>query len=117
MEEIKMFLWAVFQLTDDSVFTDIFHFSSNNIANAKQIKHIADHLILGKRLVKDEYHKYKYISTLDWGVPTPKALDINKEYIAWKVEKNRGGNKSYIPLLELNLDLNLWQEVGHLIKA
>ena len=31
------------------------------IANAKQMKHVADALMLGKRIDKDEYHKYQYI--------------------------------------------------------
>ena len=38
MGELKCCLWADIQLTDDSVYTDIFSFSSNNIANAKQLK-------------------------------------------------------------------------------
>ena len=117
MKDIKMFLWAVFQLTDESVYTDIFQLSSNNIANAKQMKHIADHLVLGKRISKDDYHKYKYVSYKDWGTPTAHALDISKEYMAWKPDKNRGGSKNYIPLLEINLDLNLWNEIGYLIQG
>ena len=67
MGELKMFCWSVFQLTDETVFTDIFQLSSNNIANAKQIKHIADHLMLGKALRKEDYHKYQYMSLDDWG--------------------------------------------------
>ena len=45
--------FAVFQLSDDTVFTDIFSLSSNNIANAKQIKHVADILNIGKKLSKN----------------------------------------------------------------
>lgn len=117
MKELKMFLWAVFQLTDDTVFTDIFQLSSNNIANAKQIKHVADMLILGKRIPKEDYNKYQYVSNdLCWGEPLIENLDLNKHYMAWKVDKNRGGNKDLIPLLEMDLDLNTWYEVGYLIK-
>lgn len=116
MKDIKMFLWAVFQLTDDSVFIDISQLSSNNIANAKQIKHVADHMLLGKRLYPEEYHKYQYIAHSDWGNPIPKNLDISKKYFAIKPEKNRGGSKSVMPLFEYDLDYNVWDEVGYLIK-
>lgn len=116
MKEINMFLWAVFQLTDDSVFTDVFQLSSNNIANAKQIKHIADHMLLGKKIDVEEYSKYRYIAHDDWGNPIPKTLDPNKKYFAIKCEKNRGGSKSLIPLFEYDLDLNVWDEIGYLIK-
>lgn len=116
MKDIKMFLWAVFQLTDDSVNTDVFQLSSNNIANAKQIKHIADHMLLGKRLYSEEYFKYQYIAHTDWGNPIPKNLDASKKYFAIKPEKNRGGSKNLIPLFEYDLDFNIWDEVGYLIK-
>lgn len=117
MKEIKMFLWAVFQLTDDTVFTDVFQLSSNNIANAKQIKHIADMLILGKRIPKEDYNKYQYIDNNScWGEPIVENLNPNKYYMAWKVDKNRGGSKDLIPLLEMDLNLNTWYEIGHLIR-
>lgn len=120
MKQSKMFLWAVFQLTDDSVFTDIFQFSSNNIANAKQIKHIADCMIMGKQLQKEEYGKYRYISNTsspDWGEPEKLHLDCKKKYFALKCEKNRGGDKSTLPLMEYDLNYNTWVNVGSLIKA
>ena len=116
MKDLQMFCWSVFQLTDESVFTDIFQLSSNNIANAKQMKHVADCLMLGKRIDREEYHKYQYISTDDWGQPTEHDLDPNKRYFALKIDKNRGGNKDFMPLFEINLDYNLWNEIGYIIK-
>lgn len=116
MKDLHMFCWSVFQLTDESVFTDIFQLSSNNIANAKQMKHVADALMLGKRIDKEEYHKYQYISINDWGESKAHDLDQSKRYFGLKVDKNRGGNKDFIPLFEINLDYNLWVEVGYLIK-
>ena len=60
--------FAVFQLSDDTVFTDVFSLSSNNIANAKQIKHVTDILTIGKRISKSDYHKYQYVAECDsWG--------------------------------------------------
>lgn len=116
MKELGMFCWSVFQLTDESVFTDIFQLSSNNIANAKQMKHVADALMLGKRIEKDDYTKYQYISTEIWGDGKPQNLDTDKRYFGLKIDKNRGGNKDFIPLFEINLDYNLWIEVGYLVK-
>lgn len=116
MKDLHMFCWSVFQLTDESVFTDVFQLSSNNIANAKQMKHVADALMLGKRIDKEEYHKYQYVSTDDWGASKNHDLDPSKRYFAIKIDKNRGGNKDFIPLFEINLDYNLWVEVGYLIK-
>ena len=118
MNEIKMFAFMPFQLTDDTVFTDIFQLSSNNIANCKGIKHIADMLTLGKRIKKDEYYKYEYISLNDedWGEPVKQNLNIDKTYFAIKVDKNRGGSKDKIILFEINLDLNIWNNIGILIK-
>ena len=116
MKEIHMFCFAVFQLTDDTVFTDVFQLSSNNIANAKQIKHIADILILGKRIDREEYYKYQYICPTDWGDLTSIDLDYQKQYFALKIDKNRGGNKHRMPLFELDLDYNTWVEVGYLVK-
>ena len=59
--ELQMFGMAVFQLTDDTVFTDVFQLSSMNISTSKGIKHVCDILTLGKKLIKEEYHKYQYI--------------------------------------------------------
>ena len=116
MKEINSFCWAVFQLTDDTVFTDVFQLSSMNIANAKSIKHVADMLMLGKRIPKEEYRKYQYLPSDCWGEPEPQDLEIDKVYFAIKVDKNRGANKSGIILFEINLDLNTWVEVGLLIR-
>lgn len=114
--ELKICLWADIQLTDDSVYTDIFGFSSNNIANAKQLKHVLDHLILGKRLSKEEYCKYKIVlNDNEWGLKE-RELDLSKTYVCLKIDKNRSGSKDKIPVLEVDLDLNVWKELGYLIK-
>ena len=116
--ELKVSTFCSFQLTDDTVFTDIFALSSNNIANAKQLKHVADHLILGKRLQQDEYHKFRYIpNTTEWGGVKPIELDLNKKYMALRIDKNRSGDRNKTPLLEFDLNLNVWHEIGDLVKA
>ena len=116
MKDINMFLYAVFQLTDEAVFTDVFDLSSNNISNSKQIKHVADHLTLGKRLELEQYHKYKYIPVDCWGEAYYKELNAKKTYYGVKTDKNRGGNKNGIMLFDVNLDYNTWENVGLLVR-
>ena len=119
MGELKCCLWADIQLTDDSVYTDIFSFSSNNIANAKQLKHVLDHLVLGKRLSREEYNKYIIIpnSTGCWGKKRQLQLDLSKTYYALKIDKNRSGDKDKIPVLQVDLNKNTWIELGYLKKS
>ncbi len=117
MKEINMFLYAVFQLTDDANNIDIFDFSSNLIANCKQIKHIADHLSMGKRLNVQDYHQYQYIPLGCWGDNCYDNLNPNKTYYGVKTDKNRGGNKAGIALYEVDLDYNIWSNIGALVKS
>lgn len=106
--------YATIQLTDDSLFVDVMDFSSNNIANAKQLKHVVDHMILEKRLYPEEYEKYSYVD--EWE-QTDMPLDKTKMYYGQKVDKNRAGSKGMVLLTEVNLDYNTWKEVGILQRA
>ena len=116
-KELRMSGYAVFQLSDDTVFTDIFSLSSNNIANAKQIKHVADILNIGKKLNKEDYHKYQVVLEVDsWGEPVIEDLDLSKQYFCIKVDKNRAGSKDKIMLFEINLNFNTWVNIGYIIK-
>jgi len=100
--------YATIQLTDDSSYIDIFDFSSNNIANAKQLKHVVDYLILEKKIQKSEYSNYRYID--DWGQEM--ELDNQKTYHMEKLDKNRSGAKGMVLVQEVDLDLNIWKEIG-----
>lgn len=51
----------------------------------------------------------------DWGKPMRHNLNENKQYFAIKVDKNRGGNKQLIPIFEINLDYNIWNEIGYIV--
>lgn len=116
-KELRMSGFAVYQLSDDTVFTDIFSLSSNNIANAKQIKHVVDILTIGKKIGKEDYHKYQYVSVNDnWGEPKEENLDLNKQYFAIKIDKNRAGSKDKIMLFEIDLNYNTWVNIGYLVK-
>lgn len=116
-KELKMSGFAVFQLSDDTVYTDVFSLSSNNIANAKQIKHVADILNIGKKLSKDEYHKYQVVLGCDsWGEIVTEDLDLSKQYFCIKPDKNRAGSKDKIMVFEIDLNFNTWVNIGYLIK-
>ena len=109
--------FLVFQLTDDTVFTDVFSLSSNNIAGAKGMKHVTDALTLGKRIPKDDYHKYQIVMEDEiWGEPVIEDLDYTKQYFAIKADKNRAGDKDKIMAFEIELNYNIWYNIGYLIK-
>ena len=116
-KELRMSGYAVFQLSDDTVFTDIFSLSSNNIANAKQIKHVADILNIGKKLNREEYYRYQAVLESDsWGEPITEDLDEKKQYFCIKPDKNRAGSKDKIMLFEIDLNLNIWRNIGYIVK-
>lgn len=116
-KELSMSGFIVFQLTDDTVFTDIFSLSSNNIAGAKGMKHVTDALTLGKKIPKEEYHKYRIVIEDDtWGEPCTEDLDYNKQYFAIKADKNRDGDKDKIMAFVIDLNYNIWDNIGYLIK-
>ncbi len=111
-KELKIGIYANFQLTDDSVYLEVFDLNSMNLANCKQIFHVLDYLVLGKRLFRDDYDKYSIID--DWGGEVP--LDINKTYYGHRFAKSRTGGKGKVTVCEVDLDRNIWTEVGILIK-
>lgn len=100
--------YATIQLTDDSLYIDVFDFSSNNIANAKQLKHVVDSLVLEKKIQKHEYNNYRFID--DWG--QEQELDRQKVYYFNNINKNRAGAKGMVIAQEVDLDLNIWKELG-----
>ncbi len=116
-KELGMSGFLVFQLTDDTVFTDVFSLSSNNIGGAKGIKHVTDALTLGKKITKEEYHKYQIVVEDEcWGEPCIEDLDYNKQYFAIKADKNRAGDKDKIMAFVIDLNYNIWDNIGYIIK-
>lgn len=117
-KELGMFGYLSIQLTDDTNFIKPDELNSSNIANCKGLKHVLHTLILFKEITLSEYSKYGYYSNIlnpDWGEPILKALDPKKRYYCGCVDKNRFGSKQKI-LFELDLDLNVWNEIGTLAK-
>jgi len=111
-KELMIGIYANFQLTDDSVYLEVFDLNSMNLANCKQIFHVLDYLVLGKRLFRDDYDKYSIID--DWGGEVP--LDITKIYYGHRFAKSRTGGKGKVTVCEVDLDRNTWIEVGLLVK-
>jgi replicative DNA helicase len=109
--ELNIGAYATIQLTDETVFTDVEDLTSMNIANAKQLKHVVDHLILEKRIDKSKYDNY--LIKNEWG---EMPLNPNKIYYGQKIDKNRGGGKGMVLATEVDLDRNIWKEVGYLIR-
>lgn len=116
-KELKLFGVCTFQLTDATVFDSVFDLSSNNIGAAKGIKHPVDLLTLGKRIKPEEYLNYQYSSYDEsWGSEVIYDLDPQKKYFSLKIDKNRLGDKDKIMLFDYNLDYNIWNNVGYIIK-
>ena len=111
--ELDISIWATFQLTDDSLFSEVLN--STAIANGKHIKHIADGLIMYRPMFPDEYDKY-VIYKPD-GVPEIEKLDRNKIYYIGFIDKNRGGKDRDRLCFEVDKGKNMWLEKGYLILS
>lgn len=114
-KELDMFGYLSIQLTDDANHILPNELTSSNIANCKSIKHVLHTLFLFKEIQKSEYVKYGYISNSDWGNGSIHPLNENKRYYCCNTDKNRFGRKCKL-LFEVDLDLNIWMEVGELVK-
>jgi len=113
--QLDIFVFGSLQLTDDVNHIDPLMMSSSNIAECKAIKHVLDSLTMFKHLRKDEYNKYYYIAVSDWGEPEERNLDLSKKFATFVVDKNRKGRKTAI-LMELDLDKNIWLELGEIFR-
>lgn len=115
--KLGVFIYCSIQMTDDSQYVPVEQLNSNQIASCKGLKHVVDHLILAKRIDAQDYKKYRYIPINDeWG-KDPRPLDPSKVYYGLKIDKNRRGSKDMIPLLQVDLDGNIWEEVGLLVTS
>lgn len=107
----NIFIGANIQLTDDANLCKPLELTSSNIANSKQIKHVLDALCLFKEIPYGEFNNYVY-----WNGTTDKPqivekLKSEKRYYVCRIDKNRAGIKPDI-LFTLNLNTNIWEEVG-----
>lgn len=107
-KELKINLLASFQLSDDAALIDPMDFTSNQIANSKQIIHLTDSMVAFAEVPIEKYSKYEVTAYApDWGAQVAQQLNPDKRYYICTTMKNRAGNKPKW-LFSLNLDLNTW---------
>ena len=115
-KDTNTFGYLSIQLTDDALSIDPDRLTSNLIANCKGIKRVFYTMILFKEIMPAEFKKYNYLKfNEDWGDPAPKQLQEKHRYYCCNVDKNRFGRKCKL-LFELNLDTNIWTELGELVR-
>ena len=116
MKELNMFGYLSIQLTDDTNFIKPDELNSSNVASCKNIKHVLHSMILFKEIPQGDFHKYGYIQPdKDWGSDVVCDLKPEKRYYIGNVDKNRFGRKAKL-VFEVDLDLNVWLELGELIR-
>ena len=114
--ELRLFFYGSIQLTDQVHLTEPLMLTSNNIAEAKSIKHLMDQMLFAKKIEKSHYSKYEIISQdSDWGSNYAIDLDYKYMYYAFIIDKNRKGDKKAIAF-KVDLNTNIWQELGILVK-
>ena len=111
----KIFIYGSIQLVDEANHINAENLTSSQIANAKQLKHVLDTLILFKEIDYRRLNNYKYYSYVpEFGEAVEHTLDTGKRYYIAVVDKNRFGGKSRL-LFRVDLDLNIWIELGEVI--
>ena len=114
---LNVFGYLSIQLNDETNSIAPDKMNSSCIAEAKHIKHVLDSLIMIKEIPLEDFRKYKYDEkpedVFGFGKPNPdgKALDPNKHYYCFVIDKNRGGEKPLL-IFEVDLNRNVWIERG-----
>jgi replicative DNA helicase len=120
----EIFLYTSIQLLDEVENIEPLKLNSNQIANAKQIRHVLDSLVLSKEIDKDKFGIYRYYpnsknsigDTSTMAQPLPESKNPADRLYAFIVNKNRAGKKDKI-LFKVNLDENTWESLGLLVRA
>ena len=111
-KNLKIFIYGSIQLAENAHEYLPDELNSNNIAESKMIKHVAWTMVLFKEIPKDKFAKYQYIShDPEWGGDCAHRLNPDKRYYVGNIDKNRFGEKKKI-MFEVNLNQNVWKEVG-----
>ena len=117
-KQMNLYMMASFQLTDATVFDDIFDLTSNNIGACKGIKTVCDMLTLCKKINPEEYYKYQYIPFEEnsWGEPIAVDLPTDKKVFCQVIDKNRLSERGKVLVYFYDLNTNVWENVGLLVK-
>lgn len=115
-KETDTFGYLSVQLLDEVSSVDPDRLASNHIANCKAIKRVLYTMILFKEILPSEFKKYNYLKVdEEWGEQQPKPLIEGHRYYAAVTDKNRFGRKVKV-IFELDLDKNIWCEIGELVR-
>lgn len=115
-KQLNIFMYGSIQLTDSANDYLPDELNSNNIAEAKSIKHVLHTLVLYKEIPQKLFDRYQVlVYDPSWGDQVPRDLDKSKRYYVANIDKNRFGSRNKL-LFEVNLDTNIWTEVGIVVK-
>ena len=113
----NMYMICTFQLTDSAWDVPIENLNSQEIASSKRLMHVADQLQMWKHLTAEDKQNYVYVADDDgWGEPVEHDLQMNKNYVGLRIVKNRVGSKNDLICFEVQMDENIWKEIGILKK-
>lgn len=111
-QEFDIFVGSTLQLLENSTLP--LNMNINDISGSSTVKEVLDNLCLIKEINNTTYGNYEYAEqeeSLDYrDLERPKLS--NTRYYAVVVDKNRAGAKPRL-LLRLNLDYNIWEELGY----
>ncbi len=115
-QKFNIFIGSTLQLAESS--TPPLSMNINDIAGSRTVKEVLDNLCLIKEINNTTYDKYEVTSEgEDASEDTYHDLEppdvSNTKYYACVVDKNRAGSKPKL-VFRLNLDYNVWNEVGYL---
>lgn len=125
MNTLDCFIGFTFQLTDDTKLIDPYDMSSMNIANSKGLKKLVDGLMLANEISSENLVNYQYkeifidnnkICDDNWNTSfVDIEAEIGYKYYLFVMDKNRMGEKKKL-LFKVNLNTNIWQEMGEIIR-
>lgn len=111
-QEYGVFVGSTMQLLENTTLP--LNMNINDISGSSTVKEVLDNLCLIKEINNTTYQNYEYAdkeeSTDYKELEKPKLF--NTRYYAVVVDKNRAGAKPRL-LYRLNLDFNIWEEMGY----
>lgn len=111
-QEYGVFVGSTMQLLENTTLP--LNMNINDISGSSTVKEVLDNLCLIKEINNTTYSNYEYADkeeSLNYkDLEKPELL--NTRYYAVVVDKNRAGAKPRL-LYRLNLDFNIWEEMGY----